>query len=175
MELVYRVGERIVTVRVERRDGHYRVRVDGRDHEAIVRRNAAPAYDLIVDGRDVAVLVARAGGSHFVRLGECDAVVLESGPRAAGVRAAAEPAAGDPLAAGMDGRVAAVLVKVGDVVEPGATLVILEAMKMEMRVLAPHQGRIRTLACKVGDVVVRGRMLVALDPVAAVAAAPRLD
>jgi 3-methylcrotonyl-CoA carboxylase alpha subunit len=163
MERIYRTGDRIVTVRVERRDGHYRVLVDGREHEVIVRRNAAPAYDLIVDGRDIPVLVARAGGARFVRLGEGDPVMLETGARAAVPRAAAGPAAGDPLAAGMDGRIAAVLVNVGDVVESGATLLILEAMKMEMRMVAPHHGRVRTLSCAVGDVVERGRVLVALE------------
>lgn len=166
MEIRYRAGEITVVVQVERRGEHYRVRVDGREHEVLVKRVAAEALDLILDGREVRALVARDGGRRFVRLDEDDPVTLERLPRGATARPAPAGGSGaeETLEAGMDGRVAAVLVREGDRVEKGATLVVLEAMKMEMRVVAPHRGRVRSLGCRVGEVVERGRVLVALDP-----------
>jgi biotin carboxyl carrier protein len=44
----------------------------------------------------------------------------------------------------------------------GDTLVVLEAMKMEIRVTAPHEGRVSRLLCAPGDVVERGQPLVEL-------------
>jgi 3-methylcrotonyl-CoA carboxylase alpha subunit len=172
MEFVYRAGGQRIVVRVERSGEHYRVRVKDRVHEILVRRAAGVALDLIVDGREVRALVGRDGTRRAVRLGEADPVSFERAERgaaaeraAAGPAGAAEPAAGGSLAAGMDGRVAAVLVREGDRVETGATLVVLEAMKMELRVTAPCRGRVRSLGCREGDIVERGRTLVELEPV----------
>ena len=165
MEFIYRLGGEVRALTVERRGDHYRMTVDGRDHEAIVRRVFGPAMDLVLDGREVTVLVGRDGQRRVVRLEEDDPVALE---RAGRERAGARPPlpaveAEAELTAGMDGRVAAVLVREGDPVETGATLLILEAMKMEMRVVAPRAGRVRALACRVGEVVERGRVLVKVE------------
>lgn len=70
--------------------------------------------------------------------------------------------AGD-LSAQMPGQVRAVLVAEGDTVEAGQTLVILEAMKMELRVNAPTAGRIQRVLVAAGDVVERGQHLVAME------------
>jgi len=51
------------------------------------------------------------------------------------------------------GRVLRVMVEVGDAVEPGQPLLIIEAMKMEHRVPAPTAGRVQRVAVAVGDQV----------------------
>jgi len=51
---------------------------------------------------------------------------------------------------------------VGDAVALGQTLVILEAMKMEIRVPAPHAGRVAAISVREGQVVDRGQALVEL-------------
>ncbi|MCB0002281.1 MAG: acetyl-CoA carboxylase biotin carboxyl carrier protein subunit, partial [Anaerolineae bacterium] len=53
-----------------------------------------------------------------------------------------------------------VLVSAGDAVERGETLVLLEAMKMELRITAPAGGTVTGVRCKAGDVVDRGQVLV---------------
>jgi 3-methylcrotonyl-CoA carboxylase alpha subunit len=167
MEIMYCAGGKRIGVRVERSGEHYRVRVAGRIHEILVRRAAGAALDLIVDGREVRALVGCDGDRRVVRLGDSDPVAFERGERGTTAAGAATPgpAADGSLEAGMDGRVAAVLVREGDVVDAGATLVVLEAMKMELRVTAPCRGRIRSLGCREGDIVQRGRALVDLEPV----------
>ena len=59
--------------------------------------------------------------------------------------------------------VAAVLqvdVAVGDEVEPGTTLLLLESMKMEIPVLCETAGRVRRIDVGPGDVVQEGDLLV---------------
>ena len=63
----------------------------------------------------------------------------------------------------MDGAVVAVKVKAGEVVEQGATLVVLEAMKMEVPVLAPRAGCVEEVLIEVGQVTNRGNLLVRLS------------
>ena len=63
----------------------------------------------------------------------------------------------------MLGTVVAIEVAVGDVVQPGQALVILESMKMEHVVAADAAGVVTTIAASVGATVREGELLVALD------------
>ena len=53
--------------------------------------------------------------------------------------------------------------KVGDEVEEGDTLVILESMKMEMPVEAEDDGTVTEISCEEGQAVSEGDTLVVLD------------
>ena len=52
--------------------------------------------------------------------------------------------------------------KVGQTVNAGDTLVILESMKMEMPVEAPSDGKVEKIACTEGQAVNEGDVLVVL-------------
>ena len=68
----------------------------------------------------------------------------------------------------MTGRVVAVHVQEGDIVEKGQPLVVVEAMKMEHVLRAPRAGQVRKVACQAGQLVEGGAELVELlDAVAA--------
>ena len=76
----------------------------------------------------------------------------------------AEPAAAaGSLAAPMPGKVIEVRVAVGDRVEAGAVLVVLEAMKMEQKVTAPAAGVVSEIRASAGDQVEAGRVLAVID------------
>jgi acetyl-CoA carboxylase biotin carboxyl carrier protein len=53
--------------------------------------------------------------------------------------------------------------KVGDPVEEGDTVVILESMKMEMPVEAEDGGTVAAIRCEEGQAVQEGDVLVVLD------------
>jgi len=83
-----------------------------------------------------------------------------------------ETGAAGELTARLPGTVVAVPVKVGEQVAAGATLMVLEAMKMEHAVLAPRAGVVTRLHFAKGDRVPEGATLVDLgDPPAAAAPA----
>jgi biotin carboxyl carrier protein len=63
----------------------------------------------------------------------------------------------------MPGVVLEVLVGQGDYVERGQTLVLLEAMKMELRISAPCAGYVRRVHCTEGQVIERGQKLVEIE------------
>jgi 3-methylcrotonyl-CoA carboxylase alpha subunit/acetyl-CoA/propionyl-CoA carboxylase biotin carboxyl carrier protein len=68
------------------------------------------------------------------------------------------------LAAPMPGTVLAVHVGVGDAVEAGETLAVMEAMKMELALKAPFAGTVASVAVSAGDRVDLGAQLVVVDP-----------
>jgi len=67
------------------------------------------------------------------------------------------------LTAPMNGSIVRVLVEAGQSVEAGAQLVVLEAMKMEHSIRAPHAGVIKALYCQEGEMVSEGSALVELE------------
>lgn len=59
--------------------------------------------------------------------------------------------------------VLSILVEVGDSVEAGQTLLLLESMKMEIPVVPERAGAVTRVAVREGDVVQEGDLLVELD------------
>ena len=79
-------------------------------------------------------------------------------------RAGGETTATDRVTAPMPGTITKVNVSVGDTFAAHAPLIIMESMKMEMTLSAPHAGRIKELRCGVGELVPMGQILVKLAP-----------
>jgi len=77
--------------------------------------------------------------------------------------AGGEAAAGGRLSAPIPGRVVQVLVAPGEAVARGQTLIVLEAMKTELRITAPADGIVARVGCAAGDTVEEGVELVTLD------------
>ncbi|MBU2293075.1 MAG: acetyl/propionyl/methylcrotonyl-CoA carboxylase subunit alpha, partial [Gammaproteobacteria bacterium] len=67
------------------------------------------------------------------------------------------------LTAPMNGSIVRVLVEAGQQVEAGTALVVLEAMKMEHSIRAPHAGTVKALYCSEGEMVSEGAVLVELE------------
>ena len=66
------------------------------------------------------------------------------------------------IAAPMGGKVIDVKVKVGDAVNDGDEVVILEAMKMELPVVAEASGTVKEIKCNQGDTVEAEGVLIVL-------------
>tara|TARA_Y100000590_G_scaffold99448_1_gene113074 strand:+ start:95 stop:487 length:393 start_codon:yes stop_codon:yes gene_type:complete len=62
------------------------------------------------------------------------------------------------------GKVVSIHVSVGDQVEEGAVLLILEAMKMQNEVQAPISGTVTELNCETGDSIEANSPLVVIMP-----------
>lgn len=72
----------------------------------------------------------------------------------------AEGPLNERVLAPMPATVTRVAVKSGDAVSKGETLLVLEAMKMEIALAAPHDGVVESVACEVGDMAIEGAELV---------------
>jgi acetyl/propionyl-CoA carboxylase alpha subunit len=67
------------------------------------------------------------------------------------------------LRAPMTGKVVKVAASAGAAVRAGQILVILEAMKMEYRIVAPRDATVEVVGCKEGDRVDLGHVVVTLS------------
>jgi biotin carboxyl carrier protein len=113
--------------------------------------------DLLIDGERVTVYVSSENAKRWVTInGQTFVLTKSSGARKSGD--GHHHAAGE-LTAPMPGQIRAVNVSEGDVVTKGQTLMILEAMKMEIRIQSPMEGMVKSLAVKVGQTVEREQVL----------------
>jgi oxaloacetate decarboxylase alpha subunit len=113
-------------------------------------------FNVTIDGKGYTLSLAEGGAAA------APAPVAAGAPAPAA--APARPAAkGEPVPAPLGGNVFKVLVKVGDTVEEGDPMIVLEAMKMEMEVYAPKDGTVTDIAVAVGQAVTTGQTLALLD------------
>ena len=112
-------------------------------------------------GRVLAYGVRRAGQTWVFLRGRVHVFEANEGHGAGTARGAHQDQAA--LAAPMPATVVAINVIPGQAVTAGDVLVVLEAMKMELAVTAPHDGRVRSIACRVGELVQPGIPLIDLE------------
>jgi 3-methylcrotonyl-CoA carboxylase alpha subunit len=151
---------REVQVELEPLGEAVRARVDGREHRVALRAERLHDLMLEVDGQRRRIVFARDGGALLVAL---DGETFRLEPVEPGARSGAARHHDHGLEAPMPGLVRSIAVAEGDAVVRGQTLVVLEAMKMEIRITAPEDARIVKLRCAVGERVERGQELVDLD------------
>ena len=109
---------------------------------------AAHDVEAIADGGDVWTAI-----DGVVRI-----LAAPAPPRRRGRAAAAHG-----LEAPMPATVTRIVVSVGQQVAAGDVLVLLEAMKMELALRAPHDGTVARIACEAGAIVQPGIPLVELS------------
>jgi acetyl/propionyl-CoA carboxylase alpha subunit/acetyl-CoA carboxylase carboxyltransferase component len=139
---------------------------------SLLRDPAVRAGD--IDTTWLEVNAARLGGGGTAAPRTAGAVVdrtdplavLEHGrPRDGATRALPEAEDGATVAVRtpMQGTVGSITVGVGDEVATGATVAVMEAMKMEHVITAPRSGVVRSIGVAVGDAVFAGHELVVLE------------
>jgi len=142
------------------RDGSFAFTVMNRS--VVVRSLVVELPRLLVEinGLQREFAVTRAGATVFVQLGGEEATLVEL-PRF--------PNATPDLVAGgykapMPGKVVQVTTTPGAQVKRGSLLIILEAMKMEHRIVAAGDGTVSELRVTVGQQVADGQVLLVLEP-----------
>ncbi len=121
-------------------------------------------YTITVNGNvyDVVVEEGASSGAAPVKAPAAPKAAPKA-PAAAAAPAASGAAGGVKIEAGAAGKVFKVEAKVGQAVKRGDAVIILEAMKMEIPVVAPQDGTIASINVGVGDPVEAGALLATMN------------
>ena len=120
-------------------------------------------YTITVNGTVYEVSVEEGGaGSAPVRAAAPKAAP-KAAPAAAAPKAAAGAAGSVEVTASVPGKVFKIEANTGATVKAGDPIVILEAMKMEMPVVAPEDGTVASINVAVGDAVESGDVLATMN------------
>ena len=111
------------------------------------------SYTITVNGVAYDVTVEEGAGN----------AVAASAPKAAPKAAPAGGAGSIEVKAGAAGKVFKIEANVGQAVKKGDAVVIIEAMKMEIPVVAPEDGTVASIDVAVGDAIDSGAVLATLN------------
>jgi Acetyl/propionyl-CoA carboxylase, alpha subunit len=166
MKYVVRVGDADVDVVL---DGG-RVAAGGISAEAQVTELEGTPVRMVRIGNEVHRVVARRGatrGRYTLWLDGFRYEVEALDERARAIRelagASAGPSGPAPLIAPMPGMIVRVAVQVGDAVQAGQGLVVMEAMKMENELRATAAGTVKAVLAQPGTAVEKGALLLELE------------
>ena len=167
MAFIGKLGEQSYTVEIEETGKSvYRVSVDGNEFVVDGKKTGRTNYSLIVDNRYFEIEVDNSedeyrvlvdGRNYHVHL------VDERRVRVGGAESDAQLQGRQRVSVPMPGKVIAVLVSEGDLVEKGQGLVIVEAMKMENEVRSPSAGVVKEIRVKPGETVDAATVLVVVE------------
>jgi 3-methylcrotonyl-CoA carboxylase alpha subunit len=150
-----------IDAEVVSRDGKsIRIRVGERELVADFTPNADGGGVLRIDGRRYATFSTRVKDSIFVSVGPAS---FQFNPVEASAHRRARGLAATEIVAPMPGKVLKVLVHVGDLVEAGQPMVVLEAMKMETTLAAEGAAIVKQVLVEEGQTVDHGAVLIELS------------
>jgi biotin carboxyl carrier protein len=141
-------------------DGSTQASVNGVRYPVVAVPLREGGWQLSIGGQRLTAYTAQQGSARYVNLSGTSYTLALADARSTRRRTSS---GGGDLTAQMPGQVVSVLVAEGDVVTRGQALVVLEAMKMEIRASAPADGRVKRLLVKVGDIVERGQPLLEIE------------
>ena len=160
MQIGYRSGSRHLGVSVHREaPGRFTVTVDETSHGVEAALLDSTTIQLVIGGVSQVAHVVRLGGTTHVWIaGELHQLQAEAAGGSAEHVVHLQP----QVLAPMPGKVLQVLIAAGQTVATGDGLVIVEAMKMEHRIVAPAKATVVRVQVKPGDQVDFGTQLVSL-------------
>ncbi len=166
MKYVVKVGDAEIDVLLE---GDM-VTVDGVSSIAHVSDVEGTPVRMVTIGTEVHRVVARRGasrGRYTLWLDGFRYEVEALDERTRAIRelsgAATAPTGPAPLIAPMPGMIVRVAVQVGDTVQPGQGLIVMEAMKMENELRATSAGTVKAVHAAPGTAVDKGAVLLELE------------
>ncbi len=161
MKTEIQIGGKTHQVELEREGSRVRAKVDGRTVEADALLVAPGVYSILLEGRSFEVRVTPKHDGLHVHADGVDYVTQAKDPRSwRGRQGSAASAEGrQQIVAPMPGKVVRLLVKVGDSVEAGRGVLVVEAMKMQNEIRSPKSGTVEKLLVKEGQAVNAGEVL----------------
>ena len=145
----------------------YEYKVKGVDYEVEIQDIEGNIANVTVNGIPFEVEMKQPvkAAKQKVKLGTPAAAPVASASPASAAPAekpAAPAASGKPVVAPLPGTINDIKVKVGDKVNAGDTVIILEAMKMQNNIEAETSGTITSVNVNKGDAVMEGDTLVTI-------------
>lgn len=139
--------------------------VDGRAVAVDARMVEVGVLSLIVEGRQYRCVLDLDGMGTGVWIGGRRYGFSVADPRSLAARRGASTDADGPrqLKAPMPGRVVRLLAAVGDAIEEGQGIVVIEAMKMQNELRSPKTGKLVRLDVAIDDTVGAGAVLAVVE------------
>jgi biotin carboxyl carrier protein len=166
--LEIQLGDRVSKLELVSRDGNnLTISIDGRILTPNIIMVERGVYSIILDGRSYNVELIESGGAKKYSVNTIfrsfDAEVLDAESKYQKSRKRVDDLEENTISSPMPGKVVKILVKPGDQVKAGETVIIVSAMKMESEYKVRKDRLIKEVKVKEGDTVSANQPLIVIE------------
>ncbi len=163
MKYEVRMSGKIHVVELQRHADGWQARIEGESHATADVTEVTPnVFSVLLSGRSHEIYVTPSSdGQLQLQTGglEFHAEVIDPRSWRGRRHGGAEAEGRQQIVAPMPGKVVRLLAKVGDVVEAGQGLLVVEAMKMQNEIRSPKSGTVERVSVVEGQTVNAGEVL----------------
>ena len=135
--------------------------IDGKSHEVDIVRVEPNLYSVLINGQSIEVTTS---DDDYVWVDTERLTASQRDPRQWTQGQSSDSEHGTvTIKAAMPGKVVEVLVELGEMIETGQGLLVVEAMKMQNEVKAPKSGAVQAIRVEAGDSVSAGQALIVVE------------
>jgi len=169
MELELKIKDRIAKVRLmHQTENILTFIVDGKEYKVDIERVSDGIYSLLHKGKSYNVEMIEGTKNKQYTLNtfysSFDVEVIDAEAKYQKSRQSGDSFEGEnSIISPMPGKVVKILVKPGDEVEKGQTVVVVSAMKMESEFKARKEGKVKEVFVKEGDLVEGNKILIHIE------------
>ena len=166
MKLKAEVGSDTYEIELDREAERLLARVNDRDYDLELSEPEHGVFLLKNDGKVYEAAVSSTQHDHIsVRVRNAEFEIAISDPkRLRGSAAAGEDASGKAeIKTAMPGKIVRILKAVGDAVQKGDAILVVEAMKMQNEIRSPKDGTVSELRAAEGTTVAAGDVLAIIE------------
>lgn len=159
------IGEKTRLVELVRSGPDWLCKIDGRSFPLDVAAIQPNMLSLLVDSKSYEVKQESASGEVSIVVGHRQFSATVRDPRSLRSRRRRDAGGSGPkkVSAPMPGKVVRVLVQIGEPVDAGQGVVIIEAMKMQNELKSPKKGVVKKLHAPEGVLVEAGQVLAEIE------------
>ncbi len=166
--LEIQVGERIAKVElISKKGSEMQIRVDDKEYDTDIIMVERGVYSILMDGRSYNVELIETNGPKDYHVNTLfysfDAEVVDAERRYQKSRKKIDSLEENVISSPMPGKVVRILVRPGDQVKAGDTVVIVSAMKMESEYKVKSDRLIKEIRVKEGDTVSANQPLIIIE------------
>lgn len=166
--LEIQVGDKIATVElIAKKGSEMKIRVDDKIYEPDIIMVERGVYSILLDGRSYNVELIETTGPKRYQVNTLfytfDAEVVDAETKYQKSRNKIDSLEENTISSPMPGKVVKILVKPGDQVKAGDTVVVVSAMKMESEYKVKKDRLIKEIRVKEGDTVSANQPLIIIE------------
>ena len=167
MSTEIKINDRTARVEILSRDGNkVRISIDGKKYDADVVMVEEGVYSILLDNRSHNIELIRTENKNYTLntySKSYDIEIIDAESKYRKSRRSDDSQEEAVISSPMPGKVVKILVKVGDQVKAGDTVVIVSAMKMESEYKVKKDRIIKDIKVKAGDIIKANQPLVIIE------------
>jgi len=142
--------------------------INGKEHSIKIVGLKNSILEFILDNSYRTAKILEFGSSHIKLLMDGEQIVLKKHSKLTEILEKSMALGGsssgeNKLLSQIPGRVVSIMVKAGDQIKKGDSIIVLESMKMQVAVKAHKDGQIRDTKVKIGDTVSRNDVVAVIE------------